>query len=85
MSTCFFVACGNLQSLLLRLNLILFHRIFTDFSVVHTSLKHMIYKCKNHVDSNAENFQNVCLIYTEYVYIDTLHLHFCFYVLYIKN
>lgn len=71
----FCVVCGNLQSVLLRLNLILFFVILADFSVAwahaHAPLKHMIYKYKNHVDSNVENFQNVYLIYTEYIYIHT--------------
>lgn len=67
--------CGNLQSLLLRLNFILFCMIPADFSVVwahvHAPLKHVIYKCKNHIDSNLENFQNVYLICTEYIYTYT--------------
>lgn len=70
----FCVLCGNMQSLLLRLNLILFCMILADFLLLgHMCIdhKHMIYKYKNHVDSNVENFQNVYLIYIEYVYIYT--------------
>lgn len=39
----------------------------------------MIYKYKDHIDSNLENFQTVYLIYTEYIYISVyINTHFTY-------